>query len=232
MRQSEVMQSEVMQSEVMRTALRTTRRKPGHDRTPGVFWSAVVFTPVVLVGLLLAAPVSARSLVHTAKSGVGKILDFGPSEPAWSAVNDGVMGGVSRGGVATRGGVLVFRGAVSLENNGGFASARSGRMPKGSAALIGQATEFVVRLRGDGKMYRFTVSPLDGPDWYWAEVATESGVWREVRIPFAELRPRTRFGEPTVGPGYDGRPLQSVGVLIFNKRAEVFRLSLDWIGVA
>lgn len=69
----------------------------------------------------------------------------------WTSVNDGVMGGVSEGRVAVQEGLLVFEGRVSLENNGGFASARSA-----TAALDAAALQFKLRVRGDGRRYRLT----------------------------------------------------------------------------
>ena len=56
------------------------------------------------------------------------LFDFSGSaaEPGWTAVNDGVMGGVSRGGAKLIDGSLHFRGILSLDNNGGFSSIRSG----------------------------------------------------------------------------------------------------------
>ena len=41
---------------------------------------------------------------------------------AWQVVNDDVMGGVSSSSFCVTNGVALFRGKVSLENNGGFAS--------------------------------------------------------------------------------------------------------------
>src|SRR5689334_7386790 len=48
---------------------------------------------------------------------------------SWTTLNDPVMGGTSTSTVAYGGGGLVFSGTISLENNGGFASARSPQNP-------------------------------------------------------------------------------------------------------
>ena len=47
------------------------------------------------------------------------------SDFIWRIVNDDVMGGVSTSTINYDDGVMTFKGNVSLENNGGFASARS-----------------------------------------------------------------------------------------------------------
>ncbi len=54
-------------------------------------------------------------------------INFGSSgnSDSWYAVNDGVMGGLSSGLLKETKNSIVFSGAVSLENNGGFASIRS-----------------------------------------------------------------------------------------------------------
>ncbi|MHC4830738.1 MAG: CIA30 family protein, partial [Planctomycetota bacterium] len=64
------------------------------------------------------------------------MADFsGSSGLRWQTVNDGVMGGRSRGGPqVTDQGTLLFAGEISLENNGGFSSVRT--RPK-SLALKG-----------------------------------------------------------------------------------------------
>jgi hypothetical protein len=55
------------------------------------------------------------------------LFDFGANTnaPGWQVVNDGVMGGLSASAFCVTNGVAVFRGEVSLVNNGGFASMRS-----------------------------------------------------------------------------------------------------------
>ena len=66
----------------------------------------------------------------------------------WMAVNDGVMGGVSRSRpeVSSRD-TLVFTGNLSLENNGGFASVRHVSEP----FELDQGAGVLLRVKGDGK---------------------------------------------------------------------------------
>ena len=57
------------------------------------------------------------------------LVDFGDKQNSsgWNVVNDGVMGGRSVGKVRlTDDGVMNFSGTLSLDNNGGFSSIRSG----------------------------------------------------------------------------------------------------------
>lgn len=52
------------------------------------------------------------------------LFDFQDKSQAdgWTAVNDGVMGGLSEGGPEMGDGVLIFSGELSLENNGSMTS--------------------------------------------------------------------------------------------------------------
>ena len=63
-------------------------------------------------------------LVH----GESILFDFDSEEKSgqWYIVNDGVMGGISESEITLNDdGTATFRGDVSLENNGGFASVRA-----------------------------------------------------------------------------------------------------------
>ena len=56
------------------------------------------------------------------------LFDFSDPAPvdAWAAIDDRVMGGISRSRLRhDRAGHAVFEGTVCLERNGGFASVRS-----------------------------------------------------------------------------------------------------------
>jgi len=53
--------------------------------------------------------------------------DFGKNKDGvnWIAINDGVMGGLSKGALKLTNKTLQFKGNISFENNGGFASFRN-----------------------------------------------------------------------------------------------------------
>ena len=57
------------------------------------------------------------------------ISEFTPAENegfSWQIVNDGVMGGLSKGNVEhTSDNIMHFWGTLSLDNNGGFSTVRS-----------------------------------------------------------------------------------------------------------
>ena len=148
---------------------------------------------------------------------------------AWQVVNDDVMGGVSTSSFCLTNGVALFQGKVSLENNGGFASARS--LPARHDLAGGDA--FVVRVRGDGRRYKFTArtDPSFDSAIYQCVFTTKKGEWEEHRLPFKQFIPtfrgRVLSGEPPLDPA----KVTSVGFLISDSQAGPFQLELAWIKV-
>jgi hypothetical protein len=116
---------------------------------------------------------------------------------------------------------------VSLENNGGFASVRS--LPAKHELAGGDA--FVIRVRGDGRRYKFTARTDRSFDSaiYQLAFATKKGEWVEHRLPLREFvatfRGRVLPGEPPL----DAARIASVGFLISEKQAGPFRLEIAWI---
>jgi len=154
-----------------------------------------------------------------------------PNSSAWQIVNDDVMGGVStsRFQILTNSGA-VFSGVVSLENNGGFASARS--LPA-HHDLTGCVC-FVIRLRGDGRRYKFTArtetrfnTPL-----YQCAFVTKRGEWEEHRLAFKDFVPTVRGRILTDVPRLNPGKVTSLGLLISEKQAGPFQLEVAWIKAA
>jgi NADH dehydrogenase [ubiquinone] 1 alpha subcomplex assembly factor 1 len=193
---------------------------------------AVAMLGLVTVAATVDSPVGASTqgaatrgaMTQGAPTAV-RLFGFDDKETSWVTVNDGVMGGVSAGSLSRKDGVLTFSGRVSLKNNGGFASTRSNSK---LAPLGDNARAFVFRAKGDGTTYQFTVDTDDG--WFWASTKPTKGTWETVRVEFGDLKPVTRFGEPTKRRAFDGsQKILTTGFLIANKRAEKFSLSLDWL---
>lgn len=158
------------------------------------------------------------------------LFDFSGSaaEPGWTAVNDGVMGGVSRGGAKLVDGSLHFRGILSLDNNGGFSSIRSG----GPSRDLSAAQVIVLRVKGDGRRYRLQLATdaqyRRSRISYQAEFPTQVGAWLEVRVPLATLVPMFR-GQTLSGPKLDCSRIEEVGVSLADGNPGAFALEIDWI---
>ena len=146
----------------------------------------------------------------------------------WTSVNDVVMGGLSRSElVLTSRGTALFRGNVSLENYGGFASVRTSPYPY----RLGGSEGVVLRVRGDGQRYQLRFRT----DANWDGVAYQAGFdtvpddWRLIRIRFADCTPIFRGRRVPDAPSLDGRLIQQIGLLIADKQAGPFQLEIDWI---
>ncbi len=136
--------------------------------------------------------------------------DFAP----WSPVDDVVMGGVSRSEF-TRAGASVarFAGLVSLDFGGGFASCRTRPRTWSTAG----ARAFVLRVRGDGRTYKFTVRTDDG--------------YSDCVLPCRDFVASFR-GRPVRGaPPLDPARVRALGFMISEKQAGPFELQVDWIAV-
>lgn len=185
------------------------------------------FQPVCLLaavaGICLAATMNKSSAAERT------LFDFTAATHAagWQVVNDDVMGGVSASSFVLTNGVAVFRGEVSLENNGGFASVRS--LP--AHHDLAGCDMFVIRVRGDGRRYKFTVrteSDFD-PPVYQCAFTTRRGEWEEHRLMVKDFVPTFRGRVLADAPALDPAKVVSVGFLISDKQAGPFRLDVAWI---
>lgn len=156
------------------------------------------------------------------------LFDFAnATNAAWQIVNDDVMGGVSTSSFRVMNGVAVFRGKLSLENNGGFASVRS--LPV--RPELGDTDSFVIRVRGDGRRYKFTArrdANLDSAI-YQCSFTTKKGEWEEHRLPLKAFVPSFRGRVLTEVPPLKATEVTSIGFLISDKQAGSFQLEILWI---
>lgn len=143
----------------------------------------------------------------------------------WIVVNDGVMGGVSRGEFSVNSeGHGFFRGTISLANYGGFSSVRYRFETRENSEF----SAFQIRLKGDGKHYQFrTKADASQRYSYIADIET-SGDWETLSIPFSDMYPAFR-GRVLDLPNYAGRHMSEIAFLIGNKKEETFALEIDYI---
>ena len=188
------------------------------------------FRRPVLVALLSGFSPLALAGLKTPTQPAVILFDFSATadEPAWIAVNDGVMGGVSRGGARLSDGRLLFKGVLSLENNGGFSSIRSG----GPTRDLSAAKVIVLRVKGDGCTYRLQLATnaefRRSRISYQAEFPTKAGAWTEVAVPLASLIPQFR-GQKLSGPPLDRTRIEEIGLSLSDGNPGPFALEVDWI---
>lgn len=159
--------------------------------------------------------------------GAEMIADFQSSELGWQTIDDVVMGGASRSRLEIADGVATFSGAVSLENNGGFASVRSIPAEHDLSRFDG----VVLKVRGDGHRYGFrlrTTNAFDGVS-YQAEIEPPAEEWSEVVIPFEDFEPVFRGRRVASAPALEPANVRTMGLIIAGKQAGPFRLDIQWI---
>jgi monofunctional biosynthetic peptidoglycan transglycosylase len=159
------------------------------------------------------------------------LIDFGKVDRgAWYAVNDGVMGGVSQGGIRrTDQGTGVFEGILSLENNGGFASVRVVLDLYDLTAYDG----LEIRVRGDGRTYQLRLrndASFDGIA-YRANFETRDGEWTTTRIPFDQFLPGFRGRTLSNAAPLDTSKVQQLGFMLADKKPGPFSLEIDCVRV-
>lgn len=154
-----------------------------------------------------------KRLFYISDSGV-------PAGPAWGALDDVVMGGVSEsslqvdltggeGGGATG----VFRGTVSTGNGGGFASVRSKNFSPLEDLSAYEGLE--LRVRGDGRRYKLIVRSTEAWDalGYTASFDTRAGQWQSVRLPFRDFVPVFRARTVRDAPPLDADRVASIQLM-------------------
>ncbi len=150
------------------------------------------------------------------------LFDFRDTS-AWASVDDPVMGGLSTSALQrSPAGVGVFSGVVSLENSGGFASARAEMDPLDLSAYDGLR----LRVRGDGKQYGLNVRSPESPSYRGYFVAQDD--WAVVEFAFADLQP-VRRGKVVDAAPLDTSQIVMVGFIITGKQAGPFRLEIERI---
>jgi len=157
------------------------------------------------------------------------LFDFNPKSNIdyWKIVDDGVMGGYSSSeffvDVSGNG---VFKGSVSLENNGGFCSVQHYLKP----VSLKENKIFSIRLKGDGKKYQFRVKSERRDYYSYVYEFQTTTNWQTIEVPISELYASFR-GRKLNMPNYNGISLEEIAFLIGNKKAENFELLIDKIEV-
>lgn len=160
------------------------------------------------------------------------VAEFTPGESEkldWRVVDDGVMGGLSQGKrEISKDGILRFFGTLSLENNGGFSSLRTGIVKLD----LGGAEGVILRVRGDGRTYQVrlgTDAEYRGREMsFQAGFPTAKGEWTEVKVPFKRFIGTWR-GMDLPDKTFDPSRIRRLGLILADKNEGPFELRVDWI---
>ncbi len=143
----------------------------------------------------------------------------------WQTVLDGVMGGRSTGKIDQKDGVVIFDGATSLQNNGGFSSMRAS-IPEG---MFDGADAIRLIVKGDGRDYKIGASTGGNrrSGGYWKTFPTTKDTWTEVIMPVADLE-RQFMGQRLNGTASPG-DIRGLQIYIYDKKAGPFRIEIESI---
>lgn len=156
------------------------------------------------------------------------IEDFETTQLSWCIVNDGVMGGISSSKMnISPNGNGQFRGTVSLENNGGFASTRALLTEKPTQEF----EKVKIRLKGDGQKYSFRIRTDDYFDGvaYKNDFTTKQGEWEIIELSLKDFIPVWRGRQLSNIVPIAPKKIRQIGFLISDKQAGKFILEIDWI---
>lgn len=206
-----------------------------HPSSGPRLWPGAVGIWLACLALLVVSCASTGQTAHADETTVSSdvvLVDFTDAGEVatWTTVNDPVMGGRSTSSVTFGDGGLVFSGAISLENNGGFASARGPVSPDIGRKAAG-ATALRVRAAGDGKTYVLRVGAA-GQSWsYIQRFATEPAVQRSYDLPIAGFQAvgMRLDPAPNAPQTLDPSSISQVSVYILDKQQGPFALTMTAI---
>ncbi len=152
------------------------------------------------------------------------IIDFATQNEGWPNIDDAVMGGVSSSAMVVEDGVATFRGVVSFDNNGGFASVRSRPQVRDLSTFDG----LILRVKGDGKNYGFRVRTSASFDnvSYQVPLTPPAGEWTDVVVLFADFVPVWRGRRVADHPALDPARITTLGLIISRQKGR-FQLEIE-----
>lgn len=157
-------------------------------------------------------------------------IDFGTKADTqnWLVVNDGVMGGLSKGNIEWKEESLLFKGTVSLENNGGFTSIRS---PYSDMDLSKYET-VTVHYRSEGQSMGLTLNVDQRfyiPNFKTILEITD-GEWKTVTVPLLDFK-QYQVGRLTgqMATKEDLAEVIRLGIITNDKKANAFMIEMDCI---
>ena len=160
------------------------------------------------------------------------ISEFTPAENegfSWQIVNDGVMGGLSKGNVEhTSDNIMHFWGTLSLDNNGGFSTVRS----RGVNFDLSNDLGLLLLVKGDGRTYEArldsTATFRGNPLSFLGKFKTKKDQWIQVKVPFEDFIASWR-GRQFPDEVLDTSAIRRVSILLADKKPGPFDLEIEWI---
>ena len=173
----------------------------------------------IFISLFFEAPMNSQSLDLINPSNEIGIKN-------WTIINDDVMGGISTSTVLINDKKnLIFKGYLSLENNGGFASSRLEIRKKNLDGI----RFFEIKLKGDGNNYKLRLRQKNMRASYSCDFKSQKNKWIIVKLPVEDFKPTWRGYTYSNYPRLDLDKINSLGLHISDKQEGKFNLELEYI---
>ena len=157
------------------------------------------------------------------------IFEFNKSCPIelWQVVDDIVMGGKSNGSLSlSENGNGLFKGNVSIENNGGFSSIRLNT----KKIKINVGGNIILNVKGDGHEYQLRIKGSRFDRHSFIFNFKTSGEWETISIPLNKMT--ASFRGYAVGlPDFNDDTIDQLGFLKSSKKNTSFKLEIKRISI-
>lgn len=174
---------------------------------------------IVAMALLALSPGECRTLIDLGREGE---ID------RWQVVNDGVMGGLSRGQIAQDEEAMRFWGEINTDG-GGFSSIRR-QLLRGA---LSDADRLRVTMKSDGRDYQ--LSMRTGERRFGRSVAYRAtlnpegqGDWKVASVDLTNLEPSI-FGRRVRAPIFDPADARSIGFILADGQDGPFEMHIHKI---
>ena len=144
----------------------------------------------------------------------------------WNIVNDDVMGGISTSTMSlNKEKNLLFKGNISLENNGGFASSRLSLEKK----ILNGVKFFKIKFKGDGNTYKLRFRQNNRRASYSHDFKSSKDEWIEVDLRVEDFKATWRGYSYSDYPALEPKEVISMGLQISDKQEGDFILEIEYI---
>ena len=144
----------------------------------------------------------------------------------WNIVNDNVMGGISTSTMSlNKQKNLIFKGNLSLENNGGFASSRLSLEKN----ILNEVKFFKIKFKGDGNTYKLRFIQNNRRASYSHDFKSSKDEWIEVNLRVEDFKATWRGYSYSDYPALETEEVMSMGLQISDKQEGKFILEIEYI---
>ena len=195
--------------------------KPGFKTKNYRINSLIIDSIILKYGYLFKILLITSMLTGNSLTIINTSKNIGKSN--WLIINDDIMGGVSNSNLSINDNKnITFRGIISFENNGGFASCR---MMYNFNKIKDQNT-FILKVRGDGKKYKIILRSNDSSVYYSVNFKTKNNVETTHKIKLNEFDAFFRGRKLNYYNHVDISDMNFVGFQISDKQEGIFSLEV------